>query len=179
MAAPSDQRSKDGFSSAEMRGWMLQFGPGLRRYFEKRTSPADSEDLVQEVFLRLQERASGGEVENVERYLFTVANRVLINRYRYDAARAGKQHVTLAESALPPEEASPERILIGKEEFERMIVALQRLPPRARQAFIFHRFDEMSYPAIGRRMGISVIAVRKLVGRAMTRIAEVMEGRAP
>jgi len=36
----------------------------------------------------------------------------------------------------------------------------------------------MSHPAIARRMGISVVAVRKLVARAMSRIAEIMEGRA-
>ena len=44
-----------------------------------------------------------------------------------------------------------------------MIVALRELPPRAREAFIFHRFEELSHPAIARRMGISVVAVRKLI----------------
>ena len=67
---------------------------------------------------------------------------------------------------------------IGRQEYDRMIVALRELPPRAREAFIFHRFEEMSHPAIARRMGISVVGVRKLIARAVQRIAEIMEARA-
>jgi RNA polymerase sigma factor (sigma-70 family) len=176
MAAPPD-RPKSLSPDPDMGVWMAEFGPGLKRYFQKRAGGADADDLVQEVFLRLHQRAAEGSVENVQRYLFTVANRVLIDRHRHEAARRGRQHGELTEAALPVEEASPERILIGKQEFQRMVGALHKLPPRARQAFIFHRFEEMSYPAIARRMGISVVAVRKLIGRAVERIADVMEGR--
>jgi RNA polymerase sigma factor (sigma-70 family) len=164
-------------SKANMDAWMVEFGPGLRRYFSKRAGAADADDLVQEVFLSLQARANAeDEVHNVQRYLFTIANRVLVNRYRRASARGGLYQPTLTEALAPSDEISPERILIGKQEFERMIVALQKLPPRAREAFIFHRFEELGYAAIGRRMGISVIAVRKLIGRAAERIAQVMEG---
>jgi RNA polymerase sigma factor (sigma-70 family) len=157
---------------------MATFGPGLRRYFAKRAGGAEAEDLVQEVFVRLQARAAGGTVDNVERYLFTIANNVLVSRHRYEAARVLSRQGPLTEALQPVEDLTPERVLIGKQEYQRMIAALRKLPPRAREAFIFHRFEEMSHPAIARRMGISVVAVRKLIARAMERIAEIMEGRA-
>ena len=156
---------------------MAAFGPGLRRYFVKRAGGAEAEDLVQEVFVRLQARAAGGKVDNVERYLFAIANNVLVSRHRYESARVIARQSPLTEALQPVEDLTPERVLIGKQEYERMIVALRKLPPRAREAFIFHRFEEMSHPAIARRMGISVVAVRKLIARAMERIAEIMEGR--
>jgi len=110
-------------------------------------------------------------------YLFAIANNVLVSRHRYESVRVFARQSPLTDALQPAEDLTPERVLIGKQEYQRMIAALQNLPPRAREAFIFHRFEEMSHPAIARRMGISVIAVRKLISRAMERIAEIMEGR--
>ena len=62
------------------------------------------------------------------------------------------------------------------EEFERMIVAIRRLPPRAQTAFLLHRFRQMTYPAIARHMGISRSAVKQLVLRAATQVIEELEG---
>ena len=181
MARPPE-RSTDSpatITDADMGVWMKEFGPGLRRYFAKRAGTSDAEDLVQEVFLRLKERAEEeGDVANVRRYLFTIAHRTLIARHRRDAANSRAVEGADDDVTMPLDAFDPERLLIGRQELERMIVALQKLPPRAKEAFIFHRFDELSYGAIARRMDISVIAVRKLITRAAERIAAIMEGRA-
>jgi len=102
----------------------------------------------------------------------------LIVRHRRETSRSGLNEAADDELALLFDVLDPERIIIGRQEYQRMIVALQKLPPRAKEAFIFHRFDELSYGAIARRMDISVVAVRKLISRAAERIAAVMEGRA-
>ena len=180
MARPPERSTESpaSITDADMSVWMKEFGPGLRRYFAKRAGSSDAEDLVQEVFLRLKARArEEGDVANVRRYLFTIAHRVLILRHRREISRGGANEGAVDELTLPLDMLDPERVLIGRQEFERMIVALQKLPPRAREAFIFHRFDELSYGAIARRMDISVIAVRKLISRAAERIAAIMEGR--
>lgn len=177
MASPPE-RPPEASPEVELGAWMAAFGPGLRRYFAKRAGGAEAEDLVQEVFVRLQARAAGGSVDNVERYLFAIANNVLVSRHRHEHARVFSRQVPLADDLQPIEDLTPERVLIGKQDYQRMVAAIGKLPPRAREAFIFHRFEEMSHPAIARRMGISVIAVRKLISRAMERIAEIMEGRA-
>jgi RNA polymerase sigma-70 factor (ECF subfamily) len=71
----------------DLRAWMVEYGPALRRYFERRVGAAEAEDLVQDVFLHLQARAVGGAVDNVERYLFRIAGNVLVSRHRHRAAR--------------------------------------------------------------------------------------------
>ena len=68
-------------------------------------------------------------------------------------------------------------MLIGKQAVERVIVALNELPARSRQAFLLHRFEEMTAPAIAARMGISVKGVEALLTRAMKRIAVGVKGR--
>ena len=177
MASPPD-RPPETASQGDLAAWLVRFGPALRRYFAKRAGGAEADALVQEVFVRLQARAAGGEVDNVERYLFAIANNVLVSRHRYESARVFGRQTPLTDAAQPVEDLTPERFIIGRQEYDRMIVALGGSSRRAREAFIFHRFEELSHPAIARRMGISVVAVRKLIARAMQRIAEIMEARA-
>ena len=158
--------------SEELGAWMTQYGPALRSYFSKRTSPADVDDLVQDVFLRLQMRASAEPVENVQGYLFRVAANVLVDRRRQDTAHGWNRAAPLDEAHDPIEELSPERTLIGKQDFTQLVLAISRLPPRMRAAFMFHRFEQMTYPAIARRMGNSPDAVKQLIRKAFQRLAQ-------
>ena len=58
-----------------------------------------------------------------------------------------------------------------------MIVAIRKLPPRARTAFVFHRFEDMTYAAIAVRMGVSLSAVRRLIGRASAAVVADLKQR--
>ena len=165
-AEPTALREED------LSAWMVEYGPALRRYFERRIGTSEAEDLVQDVFLHLQARSEGGAVENIERYLFRIANNVLISRHRYLAAKGRALEEALHEALEPVETISSERVLIAKQEIARALAAMKTLPPRTREAFIFHRFNEMTYPAIARRMGISVSAVGQLIARALEKLTE-------
>jgi RNA polymerase sigma-70 factor (ECF subfamily) len=44
---------------------------------------------------------------------------------------------------------------------------LAALPPRCRQAFVLHRFEELDYSTIARRMKLSERMVRTYVVRAL------------
>ena len=59
-----------------------------------------------------------------------------------------------------------------------MVQALKTLPPRTRQAFILHRFEEMTYVSIARQMGITTISVGKLIKRALRKLGDAAEGPA-
>src|SRR3546814_300430 len=123
--------------------WMETYGPVLHRYFRRRVPEDDVDDLVQDVFVRIQTAQSDEPVENVESYLFTTAHNVLANRYREQATRTA-----LLRGEVPEPDAdtlSPERITIAQEEYQRVIAAICNLPPRARQAFELNRFSELTY----------------------------------
>ncbi|HEX5776936.1 MAG TPA: sigma-70 family RNA polymerase sigma factor [Caulobacteraceae bacterium] len=158
-------------SEAEFRAWMAQYGPGLRRYFQRRADPAEADDLVQEVFLAMHRRVDQSPIGNVQGYLFRVAAGVLSKRPAKARADLAPETFSLAD------ELSPERRLLGREALERLVTALQALPPRARQAFTLHRFEEMTYAAIAVRMGVSVSAIEQLISRASERLTAAMEER--
>jgi RNA polymerase sigma factor (sigma-70 family) len=159
----------------DLAAWMTAYGPGLRRYFRRRADDADVDDLVQEVFLRLQSAQLSAPIDNVERYLFTAARNALISRHRRQKARMTLLHDELEDGLEMADQCSPERIVIGQQEYRRVLEAIQNLPPRAREAFQYHRFENLTYQAIAHRMGISKEAVKELMHRALVRIADAME----
>jgi RNA polymerase sigma-70 factor (ECF subfamily) len=158
----------------QLRVWLDQYGPALRRHFRKRGAGADTEDLVQEVFLRLQIGAARASIEQIDRYIFRVANNVLISRYRHDRVEGGPFRAPMPDEIEAPELLSPERILLSRERWDRFVAALGSLPPRSREAFVMHRFEEMTYAAIARRMGVSMSAVEKLISRALDQLTRDM-----
>jgi RNA polymerase sigma-70 factor (ECF subfamily) len=160
----------------ELRVLMARYGPGLRRYFRKRAPAHEVDDLVQNVFLKMQARSAGEPVADIERYLFRIAATVLVDGHRDDPFRARQE--ALHEGIEPIDALSPERILIGAQALDRIMAVLQVLPPRTSEAFILHRFEEMTYDAIARRMGISKSGVEKLIMRALDRLMENWEAQA-
>lgn len=150
---------------------MERYGPGLRRYFMRRVPQAEAEELVQDVFLAMHARSAAEPIDNVQGYLFRIAANLLTKRH--DVGQTGIDDLhDLAEGF------SPERILIGRQEAARVLVAIRNLPPRTREAFALHRFEDMTYEAIARRLGISVSAVSKLVARALAHVTVELR-RAP
>ena len=159
----------------ELPALVEEYRPALRRYFFRKVPPSEVEDLVQTVFLNMHRRASAEPLESVERYLFRVAAHVLARRHRDGPARLGLRVDDLVE---PIEDLSPERILIGRQALDRLRVALADLPPKTREAFILHRYEEMTYAAIAARLQISVSGVEKLIIRALRQLRQAVEGQA-
>ena len=176
MVSPSrGSLASDSASDDDLAVWMAEYGPGLKRYFTRRAGADQADDLVQEVFLRLRARSGDDPVDNVEGYLFRVARNVLISRHRRERLQARASQEGWVDCGDGLDALSPERILIGRQEYEKLVGAILELPPRARAAFLFHRFDNMTYQAIADRMGIGKRSVKELMQWAIDRLAEQME----
>lgn len=168
-AASPDRGSGGG---ADMHALVVQYGPALRRYFQRRAgggAAGEVDDLVQEVFLLMQARGSASDIDNIEGYLFRTAANVLGMRRRRSTWAWGRQE-DLDEVEGFADELSPERILIGREAMDAMMAALRELPPRCAHAFILYRFEHMPQAAIARQLGVSQKAVEALVQRAARRL---------
>jgi RNA polymerase sigma factor (sigma-70 family) len=160
----------------QLRQWLLDYAPALRRYFMKKVSATEADDLVQDVFLALQARGAASEIENVEGYLFRTAANVLARRSRratWNWDRPGQ----LDEVRDLADELSPERVLIAREEIEATVEALNKLPPRIAQAFFLHRVEGLTYEAIGQRLGISAKGVEYLISKAIHRLSKRLRRR--
>jgi RNA polymerase sigma-70 factor (ECF subfamily) len=131
----------------------------------------DREDLAQEAFLRALGAEDSGAVRNPLHYIIRVARNLFIDRQRKNL-RENRAYASLGESRT--ELLNPERILSAKQELARVAAAIDLLPPRCREAFVLHRFEHLSYPAIARRMGVSTGTVEKHIAHAMLRITQAL-----
>ncbi len=134
-------------------------------------SVEDAEDMVQEGYLRLlaQARRGRGAIANLRAYLGRSLHHLVSDHFRRQgrerASLQQPQTLSLAASAEPP--ADPERTLETRQQLERIRRAINRLPPRCRQAFILHRFHGLGYSAVAARLGVSVSSVEKYVMQAL------------
>jgi RNA polymerase sigma factor (sigma-70 family) len=61
----------------------------------------------------------------------------------------------------------PEEALASRQNIDAYLAAIEALPPRCREAFVLHVFEEMSHAQVAQHMGISVSMVEKHMVRAM------------
>lgn len=150
----------------------------LTRFFLRRsTSPSDAEEMVQDLFLRLMRRADLMSLQNVDGYVFEAAANIARDRGRYEQARGQGLHVEINDALAEYDAPDAEQIIAGRQRLKRMLAALDALPPRARAVVILRRFENLTYPQIARRLGISVSAVEKHMVRAMSALrVDLVEG---
>ena len=140
------------------------------RHRQARRGSADSEDLEQEALLRALDASNRSAIRDPLRYLMRVARNLFIDGYRRKQREALALASTYSGRAPLTETLDPERILSGKDDLQCVLQAIKSLPPRCQQAFVLHRFHNLSYPAIARKMGVSTGTVEKHIAEALLRI---------
>ncbi len=146
----------------------------LMRYFRRRgAAKALAEDMVQDVFVRLAQRAEGEPVENAEAYLMQTASSVWLDHLRRRKRRGEDEHVEYVDAQHAPEYFSPQRVVEGREAIHQLIAVLNALPERTRQAYVLCRIDGMKRKDAAKRLGVSTSAIEKHLMKASLQIGQV------
>ena len=135
-------------------------------------SRAEAEDIVQETWLRWAEVDEGG-IDNPGAYLSKLATNLCLDKLGSAAARREQYvGVWLPEPLLEDEvlfgwAPSPERQAeFAQDVSVAFMLALERLSPLERAAFLLHDVFDLEYAEIGRHLDRSADACRQLVSRA-------------
>ena len=139
----------------------------LYNFYTKMTQDrALSEDLVQDVFLRiLRYRHTYRPDTPFRAWIYQIARNA-----RFDAARKAKPVTPmLTEPAAPMPADSAQQ----KQEVMLLQRALMQLPEDKREILIPSRFQERKYEEVARLMGCEVGAVKVRVHRALQQLREV------
>jgi RNA polymerase sigma-70 factor (ECF subfamily) len=126
-----------------------------------------SEDLVQEVFLRmLKYRRTFREDSEFRAWMYHIARTVRIDRFRSDRN-------PLPSGIEYSKPLSPERYIEAQERTNLLHAALLKLPDEKRELLILARYQELKYEQIAVLLGIGVGAVKVRVHRAMIELREI------
>ena len=150
--------------------------PNLCRFAHSIIHDEDkAQSLVQNVFIKLWEnRFQLNEVRSLLPYLTTMVKNEAINYLKRE-----KRQVKVPQM---PEDTRPdhstENLISQNELQEHIIIALNTLPERCRQAFEMSRFENLPNREIAEAMKISVKGVEALITRSMkilrTKLAEFL-----
>jgi RNA polymerase sigma factor (sigma-70 family) len=147
----------------QLRGW-------LERVVSRRL---EVDDLVQEIYAKLASLESVAHIAHPKAYVYQIAKHLISEHIR----RSTVIHIeAMAETerhfASLVERVTPERILSGRQELERLYNAIASLPDSCRNVFVMRKFDDMPQKAIAAQLRISENRVEKQLSRARRMILE-------
>jgi RNA polymerase sigma-70 factor, ECF subfamily len=130
---------------------------------------ADSEEIVQDAFLRLHNAAPKDAVHSLKSYLATITARLSLNRLRDQRAR----RETYVGEWLPEPLSTDHQPAVRAEEVSFALVAvLERLSPLERVVFVLRNAFDLDFKDISAVVSRDVVTCRKLFSRARARILE-------
>lgn len=134
----------------------------LLRYLRAHGAGDAAEDLLQELWLKVEAGAKG-PIASPRSYLFRAATNLMIDlrrsatqQQRRDEEWSGLTDRLPGSAANDP---GPERELDGRLKLERVEQELQRLPARALSIFRQHRIEGLTQREIAALMGISASTI--------------------
>lgn len=137
----------------------------LRRLLRSRGQSVDeTDDLIQEAFLRLQLYCQERVVKSQEAFLVRTVLNLSVDLFRRNRSILFDNRTVLG---LIDPQPQPDDVLAAKQRLRRLRLALTELPPRTREALLLQRLEGYSYQQIAKHLGISVSAVEKHIAKAM------------
>ena len=156
----------------------------LSAYLEKRETlvrvfskslrdPALAEDIIQDMYLRIDAIEGDYAVDNPTGFLFRMANNLYLNRLR---ARTSEQARNRAWQDANHSEVGGETVddapdvearIAGRQKLDHLLAALRELPDKTQTIFRLHKFDGLSQTQVATQLGISISSVEKHLSSAL------------
>lgn len=159
--------AQQGINKAQFKQLFDTYFEPLRNFVYFKVGDADvASDLAQEVMVKLWEKRARIKQETVKSYLYTMANNLVINRYKHQQVVYQFQ----AEAAYRMREGSQETPQFTMElaEFDAKLQrVLASIPEANRMVFLMNRIDQLTYREIAERLELSVKAVEKRMEKAL------------
>lgn len=133
-------------------------------------------DLRQEVYARVFESAQTLVPDNPKRFLLTTARNLLIDRVRREHVVPIEAVADLEALDVALDQPGPDRVLMAREELGRLQGALNRLPPRCREAMVLGHIEGLSGNEIARRMGVTKFTVSEHLANGVRALTDMLYG---
>ena len=154
-----------------------KFYPELCAYACQWVSPADAENVVQDIMLWIWLHHKDLHIENsVRTYLFAATrNRcmTLVSRGQMKQKIVSALHQSMEEQFESPDFYSLGDLVV------RLEAALEALPESYKEAFVQHRFNNKSYKEIASELGVSPKTVEYRISQAIKLLRVHLKDYAP
>ena len=144
--------------------------------------PGDVEDILQELWLKLEDVAPDA-VTHGRAYLYKVVQNIVVDRLRERQRRMRRERVWSDDrSNFAPPGSEPidlgqrnaEEAMLEREETAMLASAIGTLPDGARRVFQLHKIEGLSHAEVALRLGITKSGVEKHMAVAMKYLRRAM-----
>lgn len=150
--------------------WYDQYHEQLLRFLARNLGDgADSQDLAQEVFLRVLRIDDPDLIRHPRAYLYRVAINV-IQEWRLRARRYPLQDSF--DYTEIPDEREPAADLEARERSQRVNAAIASLPPAYRAVLMLRVNQDLTYNEVAERLGMTPRMVKRHLIKAYARLRE-------
>jgi RNA polymerase sigma-70 factor (ECF subfamily) len=147
----------------------------LRRLLRSRgRSVDDTDDLIQEAFLRLQLYCREHAVQKREAFLVRTALNLSADQSKREQ-RARIEPGALERLPLVDPSPPPDAVYAAQKRLLHWMAGINALSPRQREVFLLNRTEGYSFTQIAQRLGITLSAVEKHAAKAVLFLTDWMD----
>lgn len=137
-------------------------------------SSADIDDLIQEAYWRVSRTPSLETIHRPDSYFFQIVRNLLLNQIRHANVVRIETVAELDELDLADEAPSPERVIGGRRDLQRVRDQIEALPPLCRRIFELRRIDGLSQREIAVELNISENVVEHNMAKGLKLVLEAL-----
>jgi RNA polymerase sigma-70 factor (family 1) len=164
-----EDRAPEPLSLQEYERLFRDYHRAIRNFIYYRCGDRDvSDDLVQDVFVKLWENRSKIERKTVKAYLYTIAQNLTINHLK----RRQLHFKLIRKPSDNKEQDTPEKLMEINEYQNKLNTVLGMLTDGGREVFLMNRLEDLTYTEIADRLSLSVKAVEKRMSKVLKILRE-------
>jgi RNA polymerase sigma factor (sigma-70 family) len=172
------ERSDIDMTPSGLSAVLLANRGALLRFLRARGAGDDAEDVMQDLWLKVDRLEAEGPIADPRAYLFRMADNLMHDRVRAAMRRTNREHAwggTGNDNGELDDTPSAERALAARQRLRRVELALATLGERSQAIFRRFRIDGVTQVRIAQEEGISVSAVEKHLQRAYRIVATLAD----
>lgn len=168
-------------NAADLEAWfvdeVLPLEAILMQYLRNHwRDPSEIDDLRQEVYIRVCEAAQREIPDPAKPFVLGTVRNLIIDRIRRQQIVAIEKVADLDALGLAADIPGPDRSAMARDELRRLQSAIDRLPPRCREAIVLCKIEGLSQREIASRMGVSEATVSEHIDKGMCALADMLYG---
>lgn len=151
----------------------------LVRFFTTRLrSAASAEDLVQDIYLRIDAVAPDADIRNAGGYLYRLGSNLMLDRLRGERRAAARDHDwresqgTVIGHEDISEAPRADDAVAARQRLAAVVAIVQQMPETTQKIFRMHKFEGLTHAEVAAALGISKSSVEKHVISVLRRLAE-------
>jgi len=168
-------------TEAQLNEWfvreVLPLEPTLTQFLRRSwRDQGEIGDLCQDVYVRVYEAARKEIPNPVKPFVLAAARNLIIDRVRHEQVVPIETVADVDVLNVAGDQPGSDRTVAAREELRKLQAALDRMPPRCREAIVLKKIEGLSAREIATRMGISVRTVDRHLSDGAVMLADFVHG---